>query len=101
MKKSSLFAVILAAVLGIAIAWIDSRPNWDDTGITVFMVLIVALFCGYLAAKKTWLIALAVSVWIPLFGIVWSQNYSGFLALIPGFAGAYAGYLIKKVIVSQ
>ena len=45
--------------------------------------------------------AIAVSVWIPLFGIVWSQNYSGFLALIPGFAGAYAGYLIKKVIVSQ
>jgi len=101
MKKSFVFAVIFATLSGIAIAWIDSRPNWDDTGISVLLVLLVSLFCGYLAAQKPWLIAIAVSVWIPLFGIVLSQNYGGFLALIPGFAGAYAGYLMKKVIVNQ
>ena len=28
------FLLMGAATLGMAIAWVDSRPNWDDTGIT-------------------------------------------------------------------
>jgi len=98
MKKSFILSVLLATVFGITIAWIDSRPNWDDTGVSVFMVLVVALLCGYLAMQKPWLIALMVSIWIPLFGMVISQNYGGFLALIPGFLGAFAGYYLRKNI---
>jgi len=98
MKKSFVFSVMLAAILGITIAWIDSRPNWDDTGVSVFMVLVASLLCGFLATQKPWLIALAVSVWIPLFGIVFTQNFGSLLALLPGFAGAYAGYGFRKLI---
>lgn len=86
--------------MGITIAWIDSRPNWDDTGVSAFLVLMAALLCGYLAAKKPWIIALAVSLWIPLYSILSTHNYGAFLALIPGFIGAYAGYLLKKLIVN-
>lgn len=96
MKKSFILSLILAIILGIAIAWIDSRPNWDDTGISVFMVLLVGLLCGYLASQKPWLIAMAVSAWIPLFSIVSAHNYGAFLALIPGFMGAYIGYFAKR-----
>lgn len=100
MKKSFIISVLLATVLGIAIAWIDSRPNWDNTVISAFQVLLAALFCGYLASHKPWLIALAVSIWIPLFGVVLSQNYGGLLALIPGFIGAFLGFGAKKIIVN-
>ena len=96
MKKSFLLSVLLATVLGIAIAWIDSRPNWDDTGISVLFVLLAGLLCGYLAAQKPWVIALAVSIWIPLFSILSTQNYGSFLALIPGFIGAYGGYFVRQ-----
>jgi len=89
-------AVILAIVFGITIAWIDSSPSWDDTGISVFMVLVAAFVCGYLAGQKPWLIALLVSAWIPLLSIFTSHNYSSFLALIPGVIGAYAGHLVRK-----
>lgn len=98
MKNSFILAILLSIVLGLAIGWIDSRPNWDDTGISVFLVLAAAFLCGYLAAKKPWAIALLVSVWIPLFSIVSTQNFGAFLAFIPGFIGAYAGYLIKKAL---
>ena len=98
MKKSFVFYVLLAVVLGFAIAWMDSRPNWDGTGISVFLVLVAALLCGFLAAQKPWLIALAVGIWIPLFGIVFTQNFGSLLALLPGFAGAYAGYGFRKLI---
>jgi hypothetical protein len=98
MKKTFVFSVLLAVVIGIAIAWIDSRPNWDDTGVSVFMVLVASLLCGFLAAQRPWLIALAVGVWIPLFGIVSTQNFGSLLALLPGFSGAYAAYGFRKMI---
>ena len=89
-------AVILSIVLGITIALIYSSPNWDDTGISVFMVLVAGFLCGYLAGQKPWLIALLVSIWIPLLSILTTQNYGAFLALAPGFIGAFAGYLVRK-----
>jgi hypothetical protein len=98
MKNSLILSALLSVVLGLAIAWVDSSPNWDDTGISVFLVLAAAFLCGFLAAKKPWLIALLVSSWIPLFSIFSTQNFGAFLAFIPGFIGAYAGYLIKKTV---
>ena len=73
----------------------DSRPNWDDTGITVFIVLLAAILFGFLTFKKPWLIALAVSMWIPFLEIMLTHKYESLFALIPGFAGAYIGYFIK------
>ena len=96
MKRFYIPAVIIAIVLGIVIAWIDSSPNWDDTGISVFMVLVAGFLCGYLAGQKPWLIALLVSIWIPLLSIITTPNYGAFLALIPGVLGAYAGHLVRK-----
>ena len=100
MKKSFILSVILATILGIVIAWIDSSPNWDDTGVTVFMVLVAAFVCGFTASQKPWLIALLVSIWIPLVGIILSQNAGGILAIVPAFAGSFAGYWGKKFLVS-
>jgi len=89
-------AIILSIVLGITIAWIDSSPNWDDTGVSVFMVLVASFVCGYLAGYRPWLIALLVSIWVPMLSILTTQNYGSFLALIPGVLGAYAGHLVRK-----
>ena len=95
-KISFIVYLSLAIIAGLAIAWIDSRPSWDDAGITVLMVLASSSVLGFLALQKPWLIALLVSLWIPLFGIVLSHNYGGLIALIPGFVGAYLGYFIKR-----
>jgi hypothetical protein len=38
---SSLFGSTLAFCAGLAIAWIDTRPHWDDTGITVGVLLAI------------------------------------------------------------
>jgi hypothetical protein len=98
MKKSLFFPVLLAVALGIAIAWIDSRPNWDDAGISAFLLVLSAAVCGFLASEKPWIIALAVAVWIPIYGILATQNLGSLLALLPGFFGAYVGYLIRKLM---
>ena len=96
--KKSLILLIPAVISGLLIAWIDSRPNWDDTGISVLMVLVTATAFGYFTLKRPWLTALAVGIWIPLYAILSTQNFGSLLALIPGFAGAYFGFIVKTKV---
>lgn len=98
MKKIIYLWIILAIATGLAIALIDSQPTWDDTGVTVFMILMSAMLYGFLAFEKPWLFALAVSIWVPLLENMTANNYGALFAFVPGFAGAYAGYYIKHLI---
>jgi hypothetical protein len=101
MKRTEIIVLLLAIVTGLAVAWIDSRPNWDDTGITVLMVLCAATLWGYFSPRRPWLVALAVSIWIPIAGVVFSNNFGAVIALIPGFIGAYFGHFVKKSATSR
>lgn len=98
MKKILYIWLILAIATGLAIAWVDSRPTWDDTGITVLMILLSAMAFGFLASEKPWLFGLAVSIWIPLLENMSVNNYGALFAFVPGLAGAYIGYYIKYLI---
>jgi hypothetical protein len=66
-----LFALILLSLaLGFAIAYVDSSPGWDDTGVSAATVLGVSGLFGLLYSARPWLWGLAVGAWIPVFGIV-------------------------------
>ncbi len=101
MGKSFILSVLFACIFGIAIAWIDSQPNWDDAGISAFMVLLVSMLAGYIAKRKPWLIALAVGVWIPIYGIFFIQNFGSLLALLPAIIGAYTGWWIERILTEK
>lgn len=101
MRKSFILSVLFACVFGIAIAWIDSQPNWDDSDISAFTVLLVSMLAGYMAESKPWLIALAVGIWIPIYGIISVQNFGSLLVLLPGFIGAYTGWWIEKILTAE
>lgn len=51
MRWQSLIVLSLATLTGLVIAWIDAQPNWDDTGITVLIVLSVAALFGFFTSK--------------------------------------------------
>ena len=88
-----------AVAVGLALGYIDSRPGWDDTGVMAFALLVAAFVLGALAPRRPWAIALAVGIWIPLFGIIGGRNYGAALALAFALAGAYAGSLFRRVIL--
>ena len=92
--------IVLAVALSVGglIAYVDSRPTWDDTGVTALAILVVCGLLGLLAPKRPWLWALAVGLWIPLLGIAVTHNYGSLLALLIAFAGAYAGTVIRKAV---
>jgi len=92
--------VLLAGlVVGIILGYIDSRPFWDDTGVTAVAIFVSSLVVGALAPQRPWAAALLVGVWIPLFGILTRANYGSLLALAFAFAGAYAGMFLRRALV--
>jgi hypothetical protein len=93
-----LFTIALA--FGAAITWIDTRPTWDDTGITAAMILVATSTLGFASPPRAWLFALAVAVWIPAFGLV-HGNHATLIALAVGFVGAYAGAAARRLIGSM
>ncbi len=92
--KSLLFVVALA--VGGVIAYVDSRPTWDDTGVTAVAIFVSCCLLGTVQPARPWLWALAVGMWIPVLGIARSSNYGSLLALPFAFAGAYAGMALRR-----
>ena len=90
--------LLSGAAAGFALGFIDSRPGWDDTGVMAGALLLVTFVLGALAPQRPWAIALAVGIWIPLFGILATRNYGSLLALAFAFAGAYAGSLLRRAM---
>src|SRR5262249_8715976 len=94
MKTMALF--LLALSLGACITYVDSRPHWDDSGITALAICVVTALFGFASPRWAWVWALAVGAWIPLFGVLRAGNYGSLLALVFAFAGAYGGMLLRK-----
>lgn len=100
MKTNSKFIVLLiiTVILGVLIAWVDSRPNWDNTGITAGMIIIVSGVISFFYPSRPIIWALAVSGWIPIYGIIKSADFSMLLVLLFGFIGAFIGSFTYKII---
>ncbi len=87
-----LFAVALTA--GLSIAFVDSRPTWDDTAITVAALLVCGVIIGLLIKRRPWLYALALGLWLPLWEGIASRNFTILIVLIFPFIGVYAGWAL-------
>ena len=95
------FILPLASLAGLSIAWIDSRPRWDDTGVTAGMLLLTAGFLALIAPRRVWLIALGVGIWIPLRGIATTGDFTMLLILLFPLVGAYGALGIRKLAVDS
>jgi hypothetical protein len=97
MRQGKFWALLVSALLfGLLLAWVDTRPGWDDTGLMVGVIFLVTLFLGVVMPEHAWLWALAVGGWIPLVEISRSGNFGALLALVAAFAGAYTGAFVRR-----
>ncbi len=94
--------LLLAVGLGLAIAWVDSRPHWDDDGITAGMLLLSAGALGLMGPRRPWLWALGIGLWVPLYLVVQRPSIGNVLGgfAILGFpmAGAFAGMAVRRLL---
>ncbi len=90
--------LLLAFALGLVIGWVDTRPTWDDTGITVGAILIVAAGFGLLMRKRAWAWGVAVGMGTPLLNFLLHGSFAALVALPVAFLGSYAGVFVGKVV---
>jgi len=88
--------LIVAVIVGLLITYLDSRPNWDDAGITAFSLLLSAAILGLFVERRAWLYGLAIGVWIPVIQIFETHDFKLVLVLIFPIAGVYAGWVSAK-----
>ena len=88
---------IVAAAAGVAIGWVDSRPAWDDTGITAVSLLGVSLLVAWLSGRWPLAWAVLVGVWTPILEIPASGRLASLLALAFTLVGSLIGYGIRRI----
>jgi hypothetical protein len=96
-SKRGLLLLSVALLVGLGIGLVDTRPHWDDTGITVGALLAATGAFGLIHPRNAWLWALAVGIWIPVLNIAQTHNAGSILALAFAFAGAYAGAFGRRL----
>ncbi len=89
---------ILTTLAGMAIAVIDSQPNWDDAGITAGMLFLVSGIASFVNPKKLWLWALLAGIWLPVAAIARNGDITMFIVLIFSFGGSISGSLIRRIV---
>ena len=86
----------IALVAGVAIGYMDSRPGFDDTGVTAVSLVVAAGLASFVAGRAPWLIALATGIWIPLFELSTIGSGGPVASLILAGAGASMGWLVGR-----
>ena len=93
-----LIQAALALCVGLAIAWVDTRPRWDDAGVTAG-ALAIAAAASSLARVPPWLAAALVAG--PILIAELSRGAGVLLAIPFALAGAYAGAFVRRRAVGR
>ena len=88
---------LAAAAIGLILGYLDSRPSWDDTGITAALLLLTSALVAGLSARRPWLWALLIGIWIPLFEVRGAAGLASLAALALSALGAFGAYLMARV----
>lgn len=87
----------LACAVGLLVAYVDSRPTWDDTGILVGGTLLASALFGALLTRRPWLAALAIGGWAPVLSILGGRGPAALIVLGIALVGAYSGALARRL----
>jgi hypothetical protein len=85
----------------VAIAYLDSRPGYDDTGVTAVALIALAAVAAAIAGTRPWLWAILVGVWTPVLEIPAGGSTGSLLALAFAGAGAGVGFLGARAATSR
>ena len=90
------FLALVAGAIGLTLGYLDSRPSWDDTGITVALLLLTSAIVAGLSGRRPWLWALLIGIWIPLLEVWGADGLASLVALAFSTLGAFGAYLLVR-----
>jgi hypothetical protein len=90
--------LVIAGLAGLAIGYVDSRPTWDDAGVTVGALLIASALAGAAMPRWFWLSGLALGIPVPALNVAAHGNYGSALAIAFSVAGAGLGAVAGRLL---
>jgi hypothetical protein len=90
--------LLLAAGIGTAIGYVDSRPTWDDTGITVGVIVLTAATLAAVRPRSAWLVGFCVGLPVVLFNLAAHGGVASVAALAIGLVGAGLGRIVGSAL---
>ena len=82
--------------------FMDTRPAFDDTGITVVGLIGAAFLAvvidGSADLRRALALALLVGIWIPIVEIALPGTFGSVMALVFAGVGAIAGVLVTRAL---
>ena len=95
-SRRLLAGLAIAVVAGVAIGYADSRPGWDDTGITAVLLIVAGGTAAFVAGRAPWLVALATGLWVPLFELPSLASGAPLMAVVFAGLGATIGWVAAR-----
>ncbi len=95
-RRRDVFAAVVAVGLGLAIAYVDSRPGSDSTGITAGLLAVTAAVAAFVSRRRPWLWTLATGIWVPVFEIRDASMLAPLAALVFAGIGATLGWFAAR-----
>ncbi len=99
-RRDGLLALVAAAI-GLTLGYLDSRPSWDDSGITAGLLLLTSAMVAGVSGRRPWLWALLIGIWIPLLEVWGAAGLASTVAVAISTLGAFGGYLVVRSIGSS
>ena len=91
----------MALAIGAGIGYVDSRPTWDDTGITVGALLLAGGLLGYLRPHSSWITGLLLGIPVLVFNYLLQGNLQALAALAVSLIAASLGGLVGKSVMRR
>lgn len=91
-------AIAVAIGVGCAVGFVDSRPNWDDTGVTVGLLVLTALVLACIRPRVAWVSGLAVSVPVVLFNAITRGGFGSLVGVAISMVSAGIGYGLGRAL---
>ncbi len=93
--------LIIAALTGIFIAYVDSRPTWDDAAITALALLLSGAIIGMFVRKRPWLYGIVIGISLPVVGLLTKHDFWMLAVLVIPLAGVYAGRASRRQFANR
>jgi hypothetical protein len=96
--KRARIAPAIGFVLGLGIGYVDSRPTWDDAGITAGAVFHTAAVLAAARPSVFWLTGLSVGLPVLAMNVLLHSNYGSAIAVGVSLVGSLVGYVAGKLL---
>jgi hypothetical protein len=100
-SRSSPTVLVVALIIGCAIGYMDSRPTWDDTGITAGATVLSAAALTFGAPGRALFVALLLGFPVVVMNYVTSRRLDSWIVLVIALVGAGIGFALRRFSVPR